>query len=140
MTKQSDKLFKQFERRFSIAEINAYKQSTGYFTYDGKKRTHWIHELARATWAQGFIQFCVYHAEDADEWQKFRIALKGLNIHEKLCALELRWVCLVNMKDGPVQCDIEQCRIDNYIGALHRGGLLGPQSAVREMYNKSYKG
>jgi hypothetical protein len=66
------------------------------------------------------VQIAVYTGETAMEWQKFRVMLKGLTTQEKLWCL--MWYAIWMSRGGsPTLADI---RVNNYIGALVRGGQL----------------
>lgn len=66
------------------------------------------------------IRQCVYFAEGAGEWQRFRVSLKGFDTAMKLARLEFRWYYFASTEYE----EIEHVRIDNYLGALRRGGQL----------------
>lgn len=85
----------------------------------------------------------VYHyAVKNQEWQMFRLTLKGLSTEDKLTKLdEFRTSKLVAESEPLILDDISIQRgqthtftlarlwevpIDNYIQALHRGGLIKP--------------
>jgi hypothetical protein len=68
------------------------------------------------------VRFAVYEADDFLEWQKFRVMLKGVTTREKLYALG--WY--LSMNDS----DVAIIRVNNYIGALKRGGLLNDDLEV----------
>jgi len=79
------------------------------------------------------IRFAVYEAPGADEWQKFRVSLKGLTTREKLYALMWYWEVHIAVGAGshksPEDWSREIIRVNNYLGALKRGGQL--DSALR---------
>lgn len=92
-----------------------------------KRRGGW--PFAFRIWDQAFVQECVYKLEDHEDWQLFRYSLKGLTTYQKLTML---WIYGIShtLPDGS-GCDVvAQCRIDNYIGALKRGGQLGSKLEV----------
>lgn len=134
--KQSEKRFKQFEREISSQEVANYRAISGYFTFDGKVRESWLYTKQKRSWSPTEVRAAVYEAKSAYEWQKFRMALKGLSIHEKLCALELRWKKLVRPQHDLEVRHVEQCRIDNYLNALARSGDLMPNGYVPSRLNK----
>lgn len=76
-------------------------------------------------WSTAEIRCAVYEADSADEWQKFRVALKGCSTHEKLYRLYFRDAVYNASRElaGFEQLQ-ELIRIRNYIGALVRGGQL----------------
>ena len=81
----------------------------------------WPHEVKQ--WNHDQVRFAVYMAPSADEWQQFRVSLKGQSTAMKLARLDLRYLAA---EHAPNQGDweLEKIRIDNYIGALQRGGQL----------------
>lgn len=84
------------------------------------------HSIAR-------IRLAVYESKDADEWQKFRVALKGLSTQEKLYCLAWYWYEHV---EGSIDRTSERfhnarIRVWNYLGALKRGGQLDSQLRIR---------
>jgi hypothetical protein len=80
----------------------------------------------------------VLEAVDDTEWQKFRVSLKGLTTQEKLRRLKAYYndVDFYSVHEGhtdhtlvePSRPDVcKVCiRVDNYLKALARGGLLNP--------------
>ncbi len=98
------------------------------------------------SWRFGYDQpkikearFCVYEAEDFQDWQLFRVSLKGLDTAEKLLMLMNRWCdfeCSAEGKNRLAEWEqfdrstIEYVRIMNYIGALRRGGQLNQKLEI----------
>ncbi len=80
------------------------------------------------------IRFAVYEAPGAEEWQKFRVSLKGLTTREKLYCLLWYWDihvvpgagAHVTLEDWSRQV----LRVNNYLGALKRGGQLNSELRV----------
>lgn len=74
------------------------------------------------------VREAVYESATAEEWQKFRVSLKGFNTQYKLAKLEYRYDYMQRQfAEGEINEDElhrEEIRIDNYIGALRRGGQL----------------
>jgi hypothetical protein len=75
------------------------------------------------------IRFAVYEAPGAEEWQQFRVSLKGLTTREKIYALLWYWEIHVAPGAG-ASISVEAwsreiIRVNNYLGALKRGGQLG---------------
>jgi hypothetical protein len=68
------------------------------------------------------IAHAVYGSSSSEEWQKFRVGLKGCSTKVKLLRLERRRVAMIRL--GADEADLERIRINNYIGALVRGGQL----------------
>lgn len=73
------------------------------------------------SWTQEQVKTAVYECADSLEWQKFRVSLKGFSTREKLVRLAYyrQYKGLYNQV---------KCRVDNYIGALVRGGCLKPDT------------
>ncbi len=70
----------------------------------------------------------VYYAQDVAEWQCFRVSLKGLTTGYKLRNLMSR--LLVARHTERLDYDMEVIRVNNYIGALKRGGQLDKELNV----------
>lgn len=117
------KEFKDYDRAFTKAQIMNKRRQ--YLFGDHSEIKSWEHAVEIAVWSNDFIRQAVYFVYDAEEWQLFRVSLKGLSTQEKLLMLENRWNVWV--KDNTTTTehrDVEKCRIDNYLGALVRGGQL----------------
>ena len=67
----------------------------------------------------------IARAVDNEEWQKFRISLKGKSTREKMYRL---FMYHHDTNDEDINI-----RVDNYIKALCRGGLLYPGCSLFEM-------
>lgn len=84
---------------------------------------HWpdvYKELFREDYSQKTVHHYVYVADGADVWQKFRVGLKGLKTCEKLYCLMWYWE-----RHSPSHSLHEDAvRVNNYLGALKRGGFL----------------
>lgn len=120
------KAFKNWDKQFTRQELIIVRQHyLGYY----RVLDRWPYKVS--SWPQEFVQACVYQVSTTEEWQRFRVAMKGLSTFEKLGMLDNRYKERVkplesDNPDGPtwVEYKIEKCRIDNYIGALVRGGQL----------------
>lgn len=68
------------------------------------------------------IRAATYEHPNSEHWQKFRVGLKGLATREKLwCLLMYRtWMCNAQ----PMWEDTIHIMVNNYLGALKRGGQL----------------
>lgn len=64
----------------------------------------------------------IAEAVDDEEWQKFRLSLKGISTQAKLGLLQTYW-SLHCMNDD---YDDLWIRVDNYLKALARGGQIEP--------------
>ena len=75
-------------------------------------------------------QYAVYFAYGWENWQIFRLSIKGLSVGSKLVCLQGRW-------DNCDRSDPnERIRINNYLGALLRGGF----EEARPMFDKMRAG
>lgn len=73
----------------------------------------------------------IQQAVASSDWQRYRIAMKGLYTETKLRKLEWYWVTQHSSSAGCWRdgiADLSRCdiciRVDNYIKALCRGGQL----------------
>lgn len=72
----------------------------------------------------------IAEAVDDEEWQKFRIGLKGRSTNEKVDRLqEYHIVEMRGAEDAKTKADID-IRVDNYLKALARGGLIVPEAST----------
>jgi hypothetical protein len=114
------KRFKDYDKMFSPEQINDCRQQwlrNGSSYAERMGITEW--DLPVKQWSQEKVQHAVYHAISAEDWQLFRVSMKGLSTSEKLYMLYNRHVCL-----DASSYELEAIRIGNYIGALVRGGQL----------------
>ena len=74
------------------------------------------------------IRNAVYFAEGAEDWQKFRVSLKGMRTVVKLGRLVGRWERAMTMSHK-LQT-LEMIRINNYIDSMKRSGLLDMDGKV----------
>ena len=131
--------FKQYDKKYAAfkGKLMGYEESmqrSGSFnlkfacTFSG-----WGYKVGSYTNAE--IREAVYFAEGAEEWQKFRVSQKGFSTQEKLFRLEKRWLhyCSGDTKYPGMEkmAKLEQLRIDNYIGALVRGGQLSVDHRIQ---------
>lgn len=82
----------------------------------------------------------IAQAVDNEDWQKFRLKLKGLSTAGKLAELEAYWD-LTHEQDKTFDkrhhedCDV--CiRVDNYLKALARGGQLYKGVSLQQALDK----
>lgn len=72
----------------------------------------------------------IQEAVNNNDWQKFRVSLKGMPTTDKLAELEDYYDMTKhshNVENTAIDSDCDVCiRIDNYIKALCRGGQLVP--------------
>lgn len=74
----------------------------------------------------------IAEAVDNEEWQKFRVSLKGTSTRYKL--VELRAYLntggtLATNVDEVAEYALRRVRVDNYLKALARGGQIEPSTA-----------
>lgn len=87
---------------------------------DGYKR--WPHHVQ--SWKRKQVIYAVSEHPTHRDWQKFRVAMKGTTTSQKLYMLD-NWLAS-RAQEGDPDWETEIIRVDNYIGALVRGGLLSP--------------
>lgn len=75
-------------------------------------------------WSQDEVQYAVYEAPDHESWQKFRCSLKGQSTRMKLARLHLYLEKCKADASSIAEMRLAQVRVDNYLGALIRGGQL----------------
>lgn len=112
------KEFKEYDKKFSrltATALSTIEKTEGVVDSERIARCNrWPHEVR--DWDQDTVQYAVYQAPRAEEWQMFRVSLKGLDTKTKLFCLD--WYLEHSTYEfTPV-------RVDNYIGALVRGGQL----------------
>lgn len=141
MGEVTDMRFKQFEKKYAEAGremhrlmLNSVNEAEHMKTI--AKITHWDRLNYLTPYTQAEVQYAVYDAPTAVNWQIFRIGLKGLPTRAKLYMLKAlvdrSYLAAKTAGDTPgndVQAAIEErdlndLRVDNYIGALVRGGQL----------------
>lgn len=122
------KEFKEWDKKFSASQIRAERDRWGAkIRQIHITRDRW--DMIVDSWVQSFVQQCVYHEADVANWQLFRVSLKGLETWEKLTRLKVWYheYCFLRSTETEEQLrqwKVNKCRIDNYIGALVRGGQL----------------
>lgn len=90
----------------------------------------------------------IAEAVDNEEWQKFRVSLKGHSTQSKLNMLRNYWTIedlgekhIGELVEGPqVNLDCDVCiRVDNYIKALCRGGQLHAGESLQTALDSNWK-
>lgn len=89
----------------------------------------WLATRPLGKWSVSEIAYAVYESTGAGAWQQFRVSLKGFSTKVKLFRLEKRYD-YGRINFSLAEQALERIRIDNYIGALVRGGQLHPQSLI----------
>lgn len=131
------KEFKEFDKKYSKLAGTALNtiRATGHHVAFVDQIGCWKH-IDRFTedYSMGTINFAVYKAPGAEEWQKFRVSLKGLSCREKLYALQWYWdthvACGVSAYSTSEDWARQLIRVNNYLGALKRGGFLNSRLEV----------
>lgn len=115
------KKFQEWDRMFSQSELTE-ERVKWLFTgtvEDRMGHTQWPHAVM--SHAQRDIQIAVYELPSSVGWQRFRVSMKGCTTSEKLHMLLARRAFY---DSAHPEHTIETIRIDNYLGALIRGGQL----------------
>lgn len=85
----------------------------------------------------------IAEAVDNEEWQQFRLSLKGLSTEDKLSRLDRYWNSECASYVTFDVHDIGDCsiciRVDNYIKALCRGGQLYAGETLYTMVEADWK-
>lgn len=129
------KEFKNWDKVFSRKEITACREKYLYRIIRGIE--HNVERIDK--WVGGYAQpdstavrQAVYLAADAPKWQLFRVSMKGLTTEAKIFMLE-QWLSQ-NSTSKPDTSrsirEIDRIRVNNYIGALRRGGQLNANLEV----------
>jgi hypothetical protein len=85
-------------------------------------------EVDMATYAER-----VAEAIKCENWQEFRVSLKGQSTYDKLMHLRSY---LMNLRVDPIECcdfDTRSLQVYNYLGALSRGGLIEPGATIEQL-------
>lgn len=121
--------FKKFDEEFRHNKGRTFENICKEFgtptnsDWSGKKSFYdfmpgWQHTI----YGRDEILAMVYRAEDHRDWQFFRVGLHGLFTAQKL------WCLAWYYSDKP--CTPRKIRIDNYLGALVRGGQLNAKLEI----------
>ena len=147
------KEFKEFDHKFTKEQIRACRKRWLVVSNESLEAVRSEMLSVIKYWPFGYVQpdtqhvrFCVYEHDDADRWQLFRVSMKGLSTQEKVVMLRNRFIqfnCnivdygkLLRMSSIEFEfwCDAvsirEWIRINNYIGALRRGGQLNDRMEI----------
>jgi hypothetical protein len=135
--------FKAFDKKYKHLAGTALKtiESIGgkVAKEDIETCNHWPEDYkVRFTedYSRATIAYAVYEAPGAEAWQKFRVSLKGLSTKEKIFCLAWYWDTHVAPGAGAyLSADLWQheiIRVNNYLGALKRGGQLDQDLVVQK--------
>lgn len=87
----------------------------------------WTYDAERG-WNPALVQkYCVQDPQ----WQQIRLSMKNKPTVEKLIILDNWRETNLKAYDGKLP-EAVQCQIDNYLGALRRGGQLDDQNRIRK--------
>lgn len=120
--KAYDKKYAAFKGKLMDYETHA---DSGLDMDDAQGIQAWTIEVGKYSNAE--IRAAVYFDKTAEEWQKFRVSQKGFDTRQKLYRLAYRLFYFENTE----QYAIEKLRVDNYLGALVRGGQLSTDLKVQ---------
>ncbi len=113
------KEFKNWDKVFSKEEI-------------AECRKKYIHPTEALEWVKDYkqpnadeVRWAVYEGPGHREWQLFRVSLKGLSTSDKLYGLKRYFDSIMhNLQRTEEEQQLCVIRVNNYVGALRRGGLL----------------
>lgn len=130
------KQFKEWDKKFSHREV--VQESNYWLPFNIMPSVimnidKW--PLPVDVWPQDFVQHCVYHVEGDNylhhrKWQLFRVSMKGHTTQEKVFMLINYYQSNVVEAMSEDERKIQKCRVDNYLGALIRGGQLNKEYEV----------
>ena len=120
--------FKAYDKKYSQGISLPYEDmDDGFDITEARFINRWPYVVSQH--GRQEVLAAVYSEVGAEQWQEFRVSLKGFTTREKLYRLRFRrnqFVFPTVIKD----IGLEQIRIDNYIGALVRGGFLNSKYEV----------
>lgn len=137
------KEFQEYNKQFAkfagtaliwIAHLDGYRDSP--FVKQTSDDFHqWPNEFKKyykASYTHAEVRSAVYEAYGAESWQQFRVRMKGLGTRNKLYCLAW-WVYSHSHENYPGDMPPrEWIRVNNYLGALVRGGQLDSDLRVRK--------
>lgn len=114
------KEFKEYDKIYSAVDATDEELAVS------KSHTRWPYEVCK--WSHREVREAVYHADGWEEWQRLRVGMKGVDTRVKILRLE-RY-----LMSGEGRSKLKWIRVDNYVKALARGGLLSPvaYSVIKE--------
>lgn len=124
------KEFKDYDKHYSELKHTTLfweRYTVEFVEHAGKTVTKWTGKPP-SSWSPSEIRNSVY-GEDSDHpdldvliWQQFRVSLKGFSTGAKLFRLK-------NYQKRFTAGGVD-CRVDNYLGALKRGGYLNDKYEI----------
>jgi len=125
------KEFKEFENQFTASQLNSMRV---LYLNDVITRgviiDRWEHVADYCVEDQTRVCNAVYRNKGFEQWQCFRVAMKGLSTYDKLKMLHEYWYIHVTAESHGLSKQTSIVRINNYIGALRRGGQLDKDFVV----------
>lgn len=91
----------------------------------------WIYDALNG-WPPNLVQ--LYCVQD-EEWQGIRLSMKGVSTQRKLEILRIYYERKI--LGLPIRSHSTQrfdCQVDNYLGALRRGGQLDMNNLIKKEY------
>lgn len=80
----------------------------------------------------------VLEAVKCDEWQKFRLSLKGRSTEAKLQHLR-KWLAFEEYRDSCCPLERREVQVLNYLHALARGGQLASGCTLEKLTSGTLK-
>ncbi len=87
----------------------------------------WIYDAFHGFNQDEVQPYCV----QAPSWQRWRLSMKGLPTHKKLQKL-LEWRDMHIVRETGFITRRTEVQIDNYLGALRRGGQLDENNLIKK--------
>ncbi len=131
------KHYKDFDKKFKEYIGSAWKQFTSLELVNIDTVIGWPYTAEyQDHYDPKYIADTCYNCSTAEDWQRFRVSLKGCTTKIKLASLQRRWDTHYKIFRGARPTSYvsewgrEMCRINNYLSALRRGGFLDQQLRV----------
>lgn len=121
--KDYDKIYASFKGT-ALESIERVNGKVAREDIDGIDR--WPYIARFKDYSADVVRNAVYEDTGVQYWQKFRVSLKGLTTKEKLYCLGWYWDVHISpwLMPNPDTATLDLIRVNNYISALKRGGLL----------------
>ncbi len=126
------KEFKEYDRKYASYRGKFFdyeRDALATMSSDALKLRGYMYANKVEPWDAATIRHAVYFGKGAEEWQMFRVSLKAQSTWMKVHRLHLRYRWMKTLTDTELQ-RLEKCRIDNYVGALQRGGQLSASYGI----------